>query len=155
MITNHSTLSTDALIERIRHAGLRVTPQRLEIYRALAETTAHPTVQTLAEHLQTRLPALSQATIYNTLQTMVDLGLIQEISAPGENAVRYDANVSPHAHLVCTRCGRVDDFSAVPVEEPDPRVAEMSGYDIQAISITYYGKCPACQTASLHAQGGE
>ena len=155
MITNHSMLSTQDLIERIRYAGLRVTPQRLEIYRVLAETTAHPTVQTLAEQLQKRLPALSQATIYNTLQTMVELGLIQEISAPGENAVRYDANVSPHAHLVCTRCGRVDDFSAVPIEAPDPRVAELSGYDIQAISITYYGECPACRAASAHVQDGE
>lgn len=145
MTDMHVPLSTEVLVDRIRGAGLRVTPQRLEIYRALAATTEHPTAQILFEQLQGKLPGLSQATIYNTLQAMAGLGIVQEVTAQGEGAVRYDANVSPHAHLICTSCGRVDDFTARPLEGPDPRVAKLTGYEIQAVSVTYYGTCPACR----------
>jgi Fur family peroxide stress response transcriptional regulator len=149
MNTALSHLTTEALMERIRRAGLRVTPQRLEIYRALAATSEHPSVQTLFEQLQGRLPGLSHATIYNTLEMMAQLGLVQEVNAPGDNAARYDANVSPHAHLMCRACGRVEDFSAIPLEEPDPRVAELSGYEVRAVGITYYGRCPACRAIGV------
>ena len=66
------TLTTGDLIAHLRDAGLRVTPQRLVIYETLVKDKHHPTAQLLFERLQPTLPSLSQATVYNTLETMVE-----------------------------------------------------------------------------------
>ena len=131
----------------LREAGLRLTPQRLLIYQTLLQSKQHPTAQDLFETLKDRLPNLSQATLYNTLQAQVNVGLIQEIGAAGDGAVHYDADLTPHVNLICTRCHRVDDFFDVPLNAVAQQVAGQSGYQIQGARVAYYGLCPECQTA--------
>jgi len=138
-------LAIEILVERLKEAGLRVTPQRLAIYGALVRSDAHPTAQALFEQLQPTLPSLSQATVYNTLQALVGHGLVQEIGEAGDGAVHYDANPAPHVNLICTRCHRVDDFFDVPLEGVVERVVAGSGYRVQGMRIAYYGLCPSCQ----------
>jgi Fur family transcriptional regulator, peroxide stress response regulator len=145
-LINH--LNTHDLIAHLRGAGLRVTPQRLAVYEALASTPDHPTVQELFDRLQAAFPALSQATVYNTLEVMVDMGVARELHTAGDGAVRYDANITPHAHLVCTDCNRVEDLPEVLLNLPRPEDISGAGYRIQAVGVFYYGKCPACQAAS-------
>jgi Fur family peroxide stress response transcriptional regulator len=140
-----SASSTDILIRRLKEVGLRVTPQRLDIYRALVTSDAHPTAQALFEQLQPTLPSLSQATVYNTLQVLVTHGLIQEIGEAGDGAVHYDANPTPHINLICTCCHRVEDFFDVPVDDVAQQVIARSGYQVHGMRIAYYGLCPRCQ----------
>jgi Fur family peroxide stress response transcriptional regulator len=137
--------STTVLIERLKEAGLRVTPQRLSIYRALVTSDAHPTAQALFEQLQPTLPSLSQATVYNTLQALVTHGLIQELGAAGDGAAHYDANPTPHINLICTCCHRVEDFFDVPLDDVAEQIVARSGYHVQGMRIAYYGLCPDCQ----------
>ena len=138
-------LSTDGLFKRLKGVGLRVTPQRLAIYRALVTSDAHPTAQALFEALQPTLPSLSQATVYNTLQVLVTHGLIQEIGEAGDGAVHYDANPAPHVNLICTRCHCVEDYFEIPLEGVLEQVIAGSGYQVQGVRIAYYGLCPHCQ----------
>lgn len=133
------------IAERLRAAGLRLTPQRVAIYRALVQTDSHPTAQQLYDQLQPNLPSLSQATVYNTLQALVEQGLVHEIGDAGDGAVHYDADLAPHVNLVCTRCHRIDDFHADLLAEADDLVAAESGYQLQGARLVYYGLCPACQ----------
>jgi Fur family transcriptional regulator, peroxide stress response regulator len=147
-VHNPLTLTTDDLIAHLREAGLRVTPQRLVIYEALVKNKHHPTAQVLFEAIQHALPSLSQATVYNTLQTMVDMGLVRELGTAGDGTVRFDADISPHAHLVCTGCNRIEDFPGMAVSTPDPVVLEQSGYKIHAMGVYYYGLCSDCQRAA-------
>jgi Fur family peroxide stress response transcriptional regulator len=135
---------TQSLIERLKEVGLRVTPQRLAIYRALVASDRHPTAQGLFEQLQPTLPSLSQATVYNNLQALVESGLIQEVGEAGDGSIHYDANQAPHINLVCVRCHRIEDFDYA-LEQVAQRVIAQSGYQVQGMSIAYYGVCPRCQ----------
>jgi Fur family peroxide stress response transcriptional regulator len=139
---NHTHLS-----EQIRAAGLRLTPQRLLIYQTLLQSKQHPTAQGIYDAVKTQLPSLSQATVYNTLDALVKAGLIQELGEAGDGAVHYDADLTPHVNLICTRCHRVDDFYDVPLNTVAEQVAGQSGYHIQGARVAYYGLCPECQTA--------
>jgi Fur family transcriptional regulator, peroxide stress response regulator len=134
------------LIEQLREKRLRLTPQRLAIYRALVTTDAHPTAQTLFEQLQPTLPSLSQATVYNTLQALVTHGLIQQIGTAGDDAVHYDGNPTPHINLICTRCHRIEDLCDVSMAEIMQRVVSASGYKVQGMRVAYYGLCNSCQS---------
>ena len=140
-------MDNNQLSQQIRAAGLRLTPQRLLIYQTLLQSKRHPTAQGLFEAVKDETPSLSQATVYNTLQALVNAGLIQEIGEAGDGAVHYDADLTPHVNLVCTRCHRVDDFFDVPLDAVAEQVASQSGYQIQGARTVYYGRCPECQTA--------
>jgi Fur family peroxide stress response transcriptional regulator len=148
------TLTTDDLIAHLRDAGLRVTPQRLVIYETLVKDKQHPTAQSLFERLQSTLPSLSQATVYNTLETMVEMGLVRELGTAGDGMVRYDADISPHAHLVCTDCNRIEDFPGMEVPYPDPAALAESGYTIRSMGVYYYGLCRDCQDKRESEQEG-
>jgi Fur family peroxide stress response transcriptional regulator len=148
------TLTTDDLIAHLRDAGLRVTPQRLVIYETLVKDKHHPTAQILFEDLQDTLPSLSQATVYNTLQTMVEMGLVRELGTAGDGTVRYDADISPHAHLVCTGCNSIEDFTAVEVPIPPLSAFSEKGYAISSVGVYYYGLCRDCRKKQELGQGG-
>jgi len=78
--------------------GIRVTAQRLAVYKALAEDLAHATAESVYARLSKRLPGLSFATIYRTLQFFENEKLIRKVSSPGAIG-RCNANVDPHQHL--------------------------------------------------------
>jgi Fe2+ or Zn2+ uptake regulation protein len=111
---------TDARTRSIleRH-GLRCTRQRAEIYHALVSTSSHPTAEELFGMVRNRLPGLSLATVYNTLDAFVRRGLARKFALPpsvGEDpsasapapAARYDADTSEHIHLISDH-GKVRD----------------------------------------------
>lgn len=133
------------MIDLLRHSGLRVTPQRRAMCRTLAGDTSHPTAQTLYERLKPQFPSLSLATVYNTLQILVDAGIIHEIGAAGDGAMHYDADASPHVNLVCTNCGRIDDFHETTLKRVTQRVTQQSGYQVYGARVVYYGLCPECR----------
>ena len=136
---------TDELIAALKQAGLRITPQRRAVCRALVESHEHPTAQALFDQLLPEFPALSRATVYNTLRTLVDAGLVQELGTAGDGAIHYDADASPHVNLICTRCHRVEDFTDVSLAPIARRVAQDSGYQLRGARVAYYGLCPRCQ----------
>ena len=105
----------------LRQAGLKLTPQRLAIVRALADDPTHPSAQELFERLRTSLPTMSFATVYNTLAALAEAGLCAARSfstrrsashrAAARGVTRFDPNVVPHDHAVCDACGAVSDVA--------------------------------------------
>jgi Fur family peroxide stress response transcriptional regulator len=93
----------------IRGAGIKLTPQRLEIYRQAAATTAHPDIETIHRQVRRTMPSVSLDTVYRALALFADLGLISMIRPLGHH-VRFDANTSPHHHFICSHCGAAIDF---------------------------------------------
>lgn len=136
------------MIGALRQAGLRLTPQRLAICRALLQSQEHPTAQAVHAQLRREFPSLSRATVYNTLRTLVDAGLVQELGAAGDGAIHYDADLSPHINLICTRCHRIEDFANVSLSDVVRRVAQDSGYQLRGARVAYYGLCPRCQNSA-------
>jgi Fur family peroxide stress response transcriptional regulator len=94
-----------------KKAGVKLTHQRLEIFRELAATVAHPDADSIFRAVQHRMPTVSVDTVYRTLWMLHDLGLIATVG-PQRDGVRFDANLEQHHHYVCVRCGLVRDFES-------------------------------------------
>ena len=138
--------SVDGLVARCRAAGMNMTPQRLGIYRALLESYDHPSPEALFERVKPQLPSISLATIYKTLDTLVELGFASELPATGDTK-RYDANMTRHHHLVCRSCNAVEDFDdeALSAVKAPRRI---NGFQPESISIHVHGLCRRCSQAT-------
>src|SRR5438132_2413079 len=133
----------ERLVAQCREAGMNVTPQRIAIYRALLEANDHPNPEAIYRRVRTTMPSLSLATIYKTLDALARLGLVSELIG---NSRRYDANVDPHHHLVCTRCDRVTDYYD-PAFDRIPLPSRLAEFRAQRVSVHIHGLCANCANA--------
>jgi Fur family peroxide stress response transcriptional regulator len=147
MAPPHATIDENRLTRALKEAGLRLTPQRLAVYRHLVGVTTHPTAQQVYEALSPEHPSLSLATVYNTLETLVGLGVVNALGTAGDDAVHYDGDISPHVNLACINCHRVIDLPSQHVSAIQQEVSAHSGYQLLGARVMYYGVCPACQAA--------
>ena len=126
-----------------REAGLKITHQRLEIFRELAGTAEHPDAETIFRAVQQRMPTVSLDTVYRTLWMLHDLGLVTTLG-PQRYGVRFDANLDRHHHFSCVRCGLVRDFES---EELDglrvPDSVKRLGSVVDS-HVEVRGLCAAC-----------
>jgi Fur family peroxide stress response transcriptional regulator len=104
-----------------KEKGIKLTHQRLEIFREVAASLEHPDAEAIYKALHPRLPTVSLDTVYRTLWLLNDLGLVATLG-PRRESVRFDANTKPHHHYICVRCGLARDFesdelSRIPVPE--------------------------------------
>src|SRR5919109_3226866 len=99
----------ERVAKALRAAGYRVTPQRLLIHQTLVELGRHVGAEELLAAVGERLPNVSLPTVYSALDALEDAGLVWRVSA-GQGRALYDAGPSDHHHLVCRRCGAVEDF---------------------------------------------
>lgn len=137
--------SFDSLSHALKQAGLRLTPQRLAICRLLKETDTHPTALQIYQALKPQFPSLSPATVYNTLDTLVKLGMVNALGHAGDDEVHYDADVEPHINLACISCHRILDVPSSHVQHLNGEIAQASGFKILGARVLYYGICPECQ----------
>lgn len=142
------TERAEKMLADLKRAGLKLTPQRIAIVRELADDLSHPTAQALFERLRPAYPTMSFATVYSTLDVLVDRGLVAAArsldSEQGARAVRFDPNVEPHHHAICDACGSVVD---VPLDPREPREAtkpRLEGFRVLREERTYRGLCNKC-----------
>ena len=95
--------------EACRNSGAKLTHQRMEIFREVAQTGDHPDAEKVFQGVRKRMPTVSMDTVYRTLWWLKDLGLIT-ILGPARERARFDANLRRHHHFVCTQCGLTRDF---------------------------------------------
>jgi len=138
----------DELVRRCRAEGMNVTPQRIAVYRALLESTQHPSPESLYREVRQAMPSLSLATIYKTLETLERLGLVHEVPVISDTK-RYDANTDPHHHLVCKMCGRVTDYYSDELDAAVPRRA-IRGFVPESVTVNVTGTCPDCRRERVH-----
>jgi Fur family peroxide stress response transcriptional regulator len=135
-------------IEKIRqqfHArGLKFTPQRLAIYRVLAGTTAHPSVEEIYQAVRKEHPMISLNTVYNTVETLKEIGVITEVSHLHDRA-RYDANITAHHHIICIQCKKIEDLFDDTIQIPVPQKTA-SRYKIINQQVEFQGICGDCQS---------
>ncbi len=138
-----STPTVDGLCTQLKEQGRRVTPQRRAIIQVLlGDGGAHPTAEQIFAQVQSAMPDMSPATVYNTLHELVDMDMLLELDL-GMGERRYDVNTADHAHLVCLGCGRVEDV------EYDPSDLTLSpehtqGFQIVERTAIFRGYCSAC-----------
>jgi Fur family peroxide stress response transcriptional regulator len=95
--------------EGLRRSGVKLTHQRMEIFREVAKSGDHPDAETIYKGVRTRVPTVSLDTVYRTLWLLLDLGLIPTLG-PSRERTRFDANMGSHHHFVCSRCGMTRDL---------------------------------------------
>ena len=135
--------SVEALTEQFRARGLKVTPQRQSIFRALASSTAHPTAEAVYATVSAELPTISLRTVYQTLNDLAAMGELHALDL-GTGSTRFDPNLQPHHHLVCDGCGRVDDLHADFPGVAVPAAAVEAGFEVSATEIVFRGRCASC-----------
>lgn len=99
----------DFLKEKFSNAGIKLTPQRIEIFRAVCGTDSHPSAETIYHELKKKMPSISLDTVYRTMATFEKTGIVNRVSALDRQS-RFDANMDMHHHFVCTECGGISDF---------------------------------------------
>ena len=127
----------------LRQAGVRLTHQRLEIFRYLASSVEHPDAEAVYGAVRGRVPTVSLDTVYRTLWLLRDLGQISTLG-PRRDSVRFDGNLEPHHHFICERCGMARDFAnpaydALGVPKPARELGTVVSAQVQLIGI-----CRAC-----------
>jgi Fur family peroxide stress response transcriptional regulator len=130
--------------EVCRQAGLKVTHQRLEIYRELVQSDEHPDAEDLFERTRRRIPSLSLDTLYRTLRMLEDKGIISRVGSIRDRA-RFDPNTLPHHHFVCSECGLIADFTSgtfdhLPIP---PEVSRLGG--VESVYVELRGRCRDCR----------
>lgn len=126
-----------------RKADLKLTHQRLEIYRELVMADDHPSAEMLYKRIIERLPTISLDTVYRTLATLEKHDLITRVQT-AESQARFEAKTIRHHHAVCSNCGAITDFTWNSFDEA-PVPAELNGWGkVAKRNAIIEGICNAC-----------
>lgn len=135
----------DRLIAELRKKGYRVTAQRTILLETIAHKGGHLNVQEIFHEARERLPGLNLATVYRTVDSLRDAGLIDWYapgSAPIQIALRDHEN--PHGHLICRRCAIVSDLDVELVEAFTQTILADTGFTLESTHLTMHGLCKGC-----------
>ena len=128
----------------LRERGYRVTSQRLLIQRTLEDMGRHVSVEELREAAAGRLPNLSLPTVYAALETLEDAGMVRRVPGGRGRALR-DARTAEHHHLVCRRCGAVEDLRTKVALEAAVSAAARQGFAPDGAEVVVHGLCSRCR----------
>ncbi len=134
----------NSFINECKKLGIKVTPQRIAIYKELTNTTDHPSTEEIFKKIRTYYPNISLTTIYRTLETFEKLGLISVVNIL-YNAARYDANLEPHHHLVCVVCKKVEDFYDNSLANLNIPKEALLDYKLLGYTVQINGICTECR----------
>jgi Fur family transcriptional regulator, stress-responsive regulator len=136
------------LVARLRDRQWRLTAQRRVIAEVMTGEHVHLAADEVFDRAREILPEVSLATVYNTLNELVDMGELLEI-AHADGRKRDDPNVEEHHHhLVCVQCGRMLD---VRVDEPRLHDDQRHGFELLDVQVTFRARCPGCATPGVAA----
>jgi len=136
------------LTNALKNNGLKITPQRLMIFKVLEKNTAHPSAEEIYKTVKKVYPSVSFTTIYKTLETLRDLGEVKELYIDKDRK-HYDPDISSHHHFICSVCKKIhdihEDFSAnIKLNESFHKKFTVSGF-----RISFYGTCNECESVNL------
>ena len=149
-MTRQGRVSADETARRVEQfkatakaKRLKLTPQRLKIFREVASSLEHPDAETVYRAVHARMPTVSLDTVYRTLWMLRDMGLVSTLGARRES-VRFDANLKKHHHYVCVRCGSTRDFDSAELHRLSlPDHVKVLG-SVLSTHIEVRGVCERC-----------
>lgn len=134
------SMETKQMAALLTTHGVRPTQQRMAVYSYLLEHCTHPSADTVYNALVEAHPTFSRTTVYNSLHTLVNAGLVRELALGGEEK-RYDGGMALHGHFRCTHCGSIRD---VHLEEADVARLCPPDLEVHGQDISFFGRCPDC-----------
>jgi Fur family ferric uptake transcriptional regulator len=134
---------------RLAAAGERVTRQRPLIAERLGRARRQLTADELYRRLRGDEPSIGRATVFRTLETLVDAGVARRLELEGHVYAYVACQPEHHHHLVCTSCGRVEEIDEAYVRPIARRVAADRGFEIDDARLDFYGRCASCRGDTL------
>lgn len=128
------------LTEKLKSKNIRLSHQRLKVLEYVAEHRTHPTVDQVYSDLHQEIPTLSKTTVYNTLNALMDAGLVKVITIE-DNETRYDIVTENHGHFKCQNCGRIYDFK---IDIDSFEAQDLKDFKILDKDVYFKGICPHC-----------
>ena len=137
------------LVERLRDRAWRLTVQRRVVAEVLAGEHVHLSADVVYSRAQRLLPEISLATVYNTLNELVDMGEVMEITT-GDGPKLYDPNTTtPHHHLYCVGCRALRDVNPKGSDQLTLPGNQQHGFEVLDVEIVFRGLCPGCRTTAI------
>ncbi len=142
-----SSINSPSMLEGFERAckakGLRITHQRIEIFKVLLQHTNHPTTDEVFSQVRKHLKTISLDTVYRTIATFEEYGLIKRVHHI-DNASRFDINLSAHHHLVCSCCDKIEDFYWPDFDAMKPPKSITGWREIGFKRVVIDGLCSSC-----------
>ncbi|HWR17379.1 MAG TPA: Fur family transcriptional regulator [Terriglobales bacterium] len=130
-----------------KESGLALTHQRQVIFNTLAEMH-HPSPEEVYDEVKKAIPSISHATVYKTLHTFVEHGILRELS-PHHGTLRVDMGTEPHHHLICIRCKTVMDVEPESVGPVKVMGKLPKGFKVERVAVEIQGLCGKCAKAGI------
>ena len=131
-------------MEACERLGLKITHQRMEVFRAVVSSTEHPDVLTVYRRVKRKIPTISLDTVYRNLKLLAEHGLLAIMGMSQEN-LRFDGNMESHHHFTCVRCGMIGDFVSARIDAMEaPAEAKQLGAPI-SLHVEVKGICTRCR----------
>ncbi len=127
-------------VKILKENNIKITSPRLVILKYLSENLSHPTADQIYTDLKTNNPSLSKTTVYNSLETLEQHGIIQSITISGSE-LHYDLNRGMHHHFYCKKCGRIYD---IPLSCPNIEKMSNYGHKVEEVHGYIKGICKEC-----------
>lgn len=138
----------------LREKGYRLTPQRLAILEVLKETPGHFTPTEIYQQVSKQIPGMTEATVYRTLDFLVRQNIVL-VAHLGKGQLVYEYAEHDHHHLICSRCGAMQEIDHQQLTELYEQFSQTTGYQIHSIHTTFFGYCPQCLGLISEEQGSE
>jgi len=122
--------------------NIKPSLQRIKIYEFLYNNRIHPSADKIYTNLAPEIPTLSKTTVYNTLKTFIDNGIVKTLTIE-DNEVRYDAITEEHAHFKCNLCGDIYDIE---IDATQLNFIKLKDFKIDNTNVYLNGKCKKCLT---------
>ena len=137
MFVDHTSL--------LRSQGIYVTAPRLATLRAVVDQP-HASADVIVGTVRSEIGSVSRQSVYDTLNTLTELGLLRRIQPMGSPA-RYESRIGDnHHHVICRSCGCIEDVDCAVNVRPCLTASESHGFEIDEAEVIYWGLCPSCRT---------
>ncbi len=121
----------------------RMTRQRRIVLETVKGLKTHPTADEVFGLVRKKLPRISLGTVYRNLELLTEQGIIRKLDTAGQQK-RFDGDTSPHYHIKCVKCGKIDDLY-FELPKPSPAWAAQTDFQILEYNVELLGICPKCQ----------
>lgn len=136
--------SIEFLTDQLKDKGIRPSFQRIKVLEYLYWKGGHPTVDEIFRALSPDTPFLSKVTIYNTLHTFVEAGMVRVVDI-GDAEMRYDITLTDHGHFLCEECRTIYNFQ---INIDQAAIDGLNQFEITQKDVYFKGICTNCLNQS-------
>lgn len=147
-INNNIDQAISSFIKKCEENNLKVTPQRIAIYKELVNSKNHPSINHIYKRIKLLYPTISLDTINRTLLTFAEIGIANIVEVSG-SPKRFDPNIKDHHHFICLKCDNIIDFFSNSLNNIEiPKELEENAKVIRK-KIVLEGFCSKCNRSQF------